>query len=78
MTIPHILFLAPENFSDIQKSVLSEALSEELHNQIQSSMVVKTLKPADDIYLKLSQIVYDIEEKKYQYHERSFDAYLNA
>lgn len=46
-----------------KKNVFSEAPLKELHNQIQSSMVVKTLKPADDVYLKLSHIVYDIDEK---------------
>jgi hypothetical protein len=59
----HILFLAPGHFSDIQKSIFSEVLLNELHNKQIRSFMMKTLKPAVDVYLKLSHIVYDIEEK---------------
>lgn len=59
----HMLFLVPGQSSDIQKSIFSEALLNELHNNQVRYFMMKTLKPAGDIYLKLSNIVYDIEEE---------------
>ncbi|KAG1048826.1 hypothetical protein G6F43_008808 [Rhizopus delemar] len=59
----HMLFLVPRQSSDIQKSIFSEVLLNELHNNQVRYFMMKTLKPAGDIYLKLSNIVYDIEEE---------------
>lgn len=58
-----MLFLAPGQSSDIQKSIFSEVLLNELHNNQVRYFMMKTLKPAGDIYLKLSNFVYDIEEE---------------
>lgn len=62
MGVFHVLFLAPEH-SDVQRNVFSEALLDEIYAAELQKLMDKQLRPTSDMFLKLSHIVFDVEQK---------------
>lgn len=47
-----MLFLAPEQYSDLQENVFSDALLEEVYSNEVEKCLVKALGPTGDMFLK--------------------------
>ncbi|CEG82172.1 hypothetical protein RMATCC62417_16282 [Rhizopus microsporus] len=58
----HILFLAPEQFNDLQENVFSGALLEDMYCSEAEMLMNKSLGPTSDMLLKLSHVTCDVEQ----------------
>ncbi|ORE10844.1 hypothetical protein BCV72DRAFT_332741 [Rhizopus microsporus var. microsporus] len=59
----HILLLVPEQFSDLQENVFSDALLEDMYCSEVEMLMYKSLRPTRDMLLKLSHVTCDVEQE---------------